>query len=293
MKRGYALLVTLFLIFSISLILLKSLTLSNLSIKESGNFQRIVQLNLATKDTLNILKNSPELKDLNDTVEYDNFLAEYENIPFSIDKEDAILLSLEPSNTKININDIKSWDSSQKRDFINYLRAYGVSSAEYFWDILQDALDQESRATALKEDMPLLANQKISNKRVFDRLISYYIQNSSDLGILNVPWDKLIDFKGNGLDVNHMSCEVWRVIFGDRADEIGGEICHSKKVVKELNSTSFSKDDIKRLKRYKVSTNIRVVSVTIRLSKKNKNDIISTFDYDIDRKKALNVAMDF
>lgn len=291
-RGAYALLITIFLIISITLIVSRILDITDQTIRESGDFKRVLQLNFLTEDVVKILKKSPELNDINDSQDYDDMLSTVSFIPLNFERDMSVYINITHANDRININEIKSWNESQKSDFLSYIRNYEVVSAEYFWEILKDATDKKSDLTQLKTDMSRFYGGGIGSTDDFDKLLEYYIKNSKDYSILSVPWNKLICFSGKGININYMSCEVWKMIFIKNGNyDVGKDMCRGEKIVDSIDDLDISDNEINRIKKYNLSAFIPVVKVSVKLSSKDKNDKISEFNYDIKTKKVFDVSM--
>jgi len=289
-KNGYALLITLFLIISIGIILSNILSITDQSIKESRDFEKTVQLNLLTQDIINILRVSPELKDINDSEDFDDMLTQISYITFPLSQNNEISIDISPLGKTFNINQIAKWRSTKKIDFMNYLRDKGVTSADYFCNLLKDIVDTKSNLTDIKSDLPYLNAHSIETWRDFRAIQEYYSKNTKDYSIFNVPWRKIIGFRGDSPNLNYISCEIWRLMFPQNPI-LGDKICKKKEIVKDFEELDLSKEDKKKLKLYGIKTFIPKIFVKIKLSSKDKNGTMSTFDYDLSSQKVSDVSM--
>lgn len=291
---GYALFVTIFMILTMSIIISQILNVADHSLKDAKNTQNFTQLELLTKDIIAILKNSKELNKVKDAEDFDNTLNLISNISIPLNDDKEVNIDIASGSTKININSIKNWGTSQQNKFLTYLQTKGVLMPEYFYHLLKDLLDKKSNFTDIKRDIPSIDIGSIIDYREFETIIKYYIENTKDYSILNVPWKKIITFDGDKLNVNYISCEEWRMLLGgDINNETINEICTGKRIIKKLNELGLDDATISLLKKFGLSADDRVIRVSIKLSSKQKEDIISTFLYDIQSKKVFNGSMVF
>ena len=291
-KRGYALLVTLFLLLSISIILSQILSIADKSLQDSRATQRYTQLFLLSKDISKILQSLPVLKDINTSKDFNNMLKIVSNIPIQLDKDRIIFVQIEPANRVININSLKSWSLSQKDIFLRYLRNKGLLMPEFFYDMLLDILKTKSNLTDIKRDMPSLNSGTISTWREFKKVEYYYLNNTKDYTIFQIPWKEIIGFEGNRVNINYISCEEWYLVLADNSKEqFVNDICKGKKVVNSLNELPLNKEQIENLKKFGLNGMDKTIKVSIKLPLKDNKDIITTFLYDIALKKVSNVSM--
>ena len=291
-KKGYALFITLFLLLSMSIILSQILSVTDKSLQESHTTQRYTQLFLLTKDITEILKKSPEFKDINDSEDFENMLEMMSNIPIGLDSDKRVLVQIKAADTAININGLKNWDEAQKNIFLTYLRNRGVLMPEFFYNMLLDILKSKSNLTDIKRDIPSLNTGAISTWREFEKVEYYYLKNTKDYSIFQIPWKKIINFEGDKINVNYLSSEEWYLLLAeDSKTPFFKDISMGKKIIKSLNELPLSEERIIKLRKFGLSSDDKRIKVSIKLPLKDKKDIISKFLYDITLKKVSNVSM--
>jgi len=293
-RAGYALLFTLFIIFTITIILSQILQLSDKSMQSSTQIRNYMQLSYLTKDIIKVIKKAPELKNIKDADTFDAFLQSFSLIPIKFKDGTKAVIEIKPSSTTININNISQWNRYQKERFVSFLRSYGVLSPNYFLNLLIDITTLKSTLTDIKTDLPSLNSAILNKWRDFEKIEQYYISITKDYNILNIPWKKIISFEGNGLDANYISCELWNLIYFDSSNNIKIQnICHYKQIINTLGDLSLSNNEIKDIEKFGITTNTEKIKVIIKLFLKDKKDIISSFFYNIRIKKVSNVSMAF
>lgn len=292
-KSGYALFITIFLIFTMSIIISQMLDVADKSLHESSNDKNYLQLRLLTKDIITILKKSPELKEIKDADDFSNMLKIISYMPIPLSNDKTATVSISSASTRININNIKNYTSTQKNTLLDYLRTKGMLMPDFFYNLLTDLLNPKSNLTDIKRDMPSINAGFIVDWREFDKIKNYYISNTHDYSILSIPWKKLITFNGNKLNANYIDCEMWTLLLQeDSFLPITKEICSGKKIIKKLSELGLSDEKIVNLKKFGLSTDVKTIDVSIKLQSKDKKDIIiSTFVYGISLKKVSDVSM--
>ena len=291
-KNGYALFITLFLLLSMSIILSQILSVTDKSLQESHTTQRYTQLFLLTKDITHILKTSPEFKDINDSEDFDNMLKMMSTIPIIFDSDKNVLVQIKAADTAININSLKNWNTIQKDIFLTYLRNKGILMPEFFYNMLLDVLKTKSNLTDIKIDIPSLNAGMISTWREFGKIEYYYLKNTKDYSIFQIPWKKIIGFENDKVNVNYLSSEEWYLLLADDSKTpFFKDMCNGKKIIKSLNELPLSEEQIISLRKFGLISDDKKIKVSVKLPLKDKKDIISTFLYNITLKKVSNVSM--
>ena len=294
MKKGYALFITLFLLLSMSAILSQILSITDKNLQESHTTQNYTQLFLLTKDIAKIVKNSPEFKDINSSKDFDSMLKIVSYIPILLDSDTDVYVDIEVANKSININSLKDWDITQKDIFLTYLRNKGMLMPEFFYNMLFDVLKPKSNLTDIKRDMPSFNSDTIYSWREFEKIEYYYLTNTKDYSIFQIPWRKIISFKGDKINANYLSCEEWYLLLADNSKiPFFQDMCRGKKIIESLDELPLSKEQIAILEKFGIDSDDKRVKISIKLPIKNKKDIISTFLYDIALNKVSNVSMAF
>lgn len=292
MKKGYALFITLFLLLSMSIILSQILSITDKNLQESHTTQNYTQLFLLTKDIIKILKNSPEFKDINDSEDFDNMLEMMSNIPIGLDSDKRVLVQIKAADTAININSLKNWNTTQKDIFLTYLRNKGMLMPEFFYNMLFDVLKTKSNLTDIKRDIPSLDMGMISTWREFEKIEYYYLKNTKDYSIFQIPWKKIISFESDKVNANYLSSEEWYLLLAENSrTPFFKDLYKGKTIIKSLSELPLSEEQITILRKFGLSSDDKRIKVSIKLPLKDKKDIISTFLYNITLKKVSNVSM--
>jgi len=290
MRKGYALFITLSFITVMSIVIAQTLDITDKSLKDSISDENYMQIELLTKDIINILRKSPKLNDINNTSDFNTILQAISFVPIKLNSEKNIIIKADTLSYGLDINDLTKWDISLKDKFLNYLRVNGVMMPEFFYDMLFDILNIKSNLTDIKKDMPSVKVGFIGSWRAFERIEEYYADSTNDYDIFNIPWKKIISFNTPLLDANYISCEEWKVLLGENfiTPKID-KICKRELYINNLNELELGDEIIKKLKNYGLTTNILKLKITVKLLSKYKKVTMSSFLYDIKTKKVFDV----
>ena len=260
--------------------------------QESHTAQKYTQLFLLTNDIIKILKNAPELEDVNSSKDFDNMLKTISNIPIKLDNNKRVSVQVKATDRTININSLKNWNNIQKDIFLLYLRNKDLIMPDFFYNMLLDTLNPKSNLTDIKRDIPSLNAGMISTWREFEKIEFYYFKITNDNSIFQIPWKEIISFKGDKLNINYLSCEEWYLLLeNDAKTPFFKSICSGKKLIDSPNELPLSEEQMANLNYFALSSDDRKIEVSIKLPLKDNKDIISIIVYDIATKKVLNVSM--
>jgi len=168
MKKGIALLITLFFILaSISIIgyiyasLQKSINNSNVFIKVAQNSLLIKEIESQLKSRLNNIENSKELHSI--------FL----ETPQIIDKKFSFKIKIDTNLNKLNLNLINKKNSSNYvTNFLNkVLDEYEIVEKDYFIDLIKDSIDLDYEERSYSSEI---------YHEIIERLLDYLWEHSED-----------------------------------------------------------------------------------------------------------------
>ncbi|QFR48372.1 hypothetical protein FJR48_00975 [Sulfurimonas lithotrophica] len=185
MKKGIALLITLFFIMAITISIgigFKYVNEAKATIKDE-NF--LLQTNIIIDDVLTFLKNSQELKLIKDDDSgeaFDIFLAQSEFIPFEIE-DIKVVISIKSARRKVNLNDLlelevvdNQEEPKQLQQFKSFLSGYNVNLS--YVDMLRDSVSKYdinyAPSTGILEAKPDIFRDYIASYEHLDEINEYY-----------------------------------------------------------------------------------------------------------------------
>lgn len=135
-------------------------------------------------------------------------------------KEKKASLSIDidiSSNSKtFNVNRVKEVNSTDTKSLYgimeDVLLAHNVIDSKYFLNILLDSIDTDLDERVYESEIALLDSDfeqgLILSMNHFDKILSFYKLKVQDYNIDKVPWDKIIGFGGDSIDINYMSADL-------------------------------------------------------------------------------------
>lgn len=129
---------------------------------------------------------------------------------------------------RLNINHFADLNGTLHPDYKGVLEnlfiRYPVAHPEIFIHLISDTLDsdkeQRHEKSEIALDDPDFLNGKIESMQQFHRLIERYIAITNDKQILDIPWERIIGFRGEQMDINYVSSEVLSVIIPELSRDI-------------------------------------------------------------------------
>ena len=139
--------------------------------------------------------------------------------PFQNHSEDGrfkLDISLKSSMNKININKLCDSFGNVSEQYSGFLSTlfsrYPIVSPETFTNIVCDTLDSDliehQARSKISIDTPDFHNGSIEDYRQFYQIISRYYTLTKDSQIYSIPWEKIIGFEGEKIDINYVSIEL-------------------------------------------------------------------------------------
>jgi hypothetical protein len=250
-KKGIALLTTVGLIMILSLLILKSVDISQRYFDKAGETAIFVQLNKTFLDVLAILQSST--KEIKDAAA----LSVVIGLPIMIGTENDdmnVAIDISSGGSLININNLISNNNTINEPLYtllqNLLLEYRVANANFFMNILLDAIDTDSDERVYLSEVKLKSDTftdgGINSKESFRYLMDYFVANGGDAKIYTIPWFDIIGFWGNTVDFNYIKEPLLELIkkeYNLRSLEQSGTIGSYD----ELQLSSGDKDKLKAL----------------------------------------------
>ncbi len=225
MKRGGAvLLMTLFLITIMSAGIALLLAQSDHLLRLSQCSRSDAQISKISSDLKRLLPGVLSKIDSARNLDYATILPLSSR---SADGRFTLDASLHSPLGRFNINNVCDVAGKPRDPYFALLTAifvkYPIAAPETFINILYDTIDTDlaqreagSEIAAIFSDFP---NGSIENFTQFGQVMARYIALTKDRQILAVPWERLIGFEGDKIDINYASPELVALIAPEVASE--------------------------------------------------------------------------
>jgi len=281
MKRGIALLITLFFVMAITL----SMGIGFKYIKDTKDSvseeQFLLQTSALVDDIQNILKNSKQLKEIKNSEDLSIFLAESSFIPLQY-KNTQITLEFSSARGRLNINVLK--DKQRLEIFKNYLlsKMVVVEFADILLDSMSGIKEDLSYRTDIFNDNPNLFRDYVASDEHLDKLLQIYKNKYHDKHIEDLKMEKLFFADKDTttkVDLNFATSEVFQLMLGcskERADELNTNAGSYK----ELEDLHLNDDEKKMISKFKYSFYEPHLNIKLSTSQNNKHQSIE-FRYDL------------
>jgi hypothetical protein len=215
-RSGIVLLTTVGLIMILSLLILKSVDISQQYFERANEKGLFIQLNKSFLDALSILqKSSKDIKDAES-------LSVIIGLPIALSTDNgdiSVMMDITSAGGAININNLIA-NNSTNEPLYNLLQAllyeYGVTNSNFFLSILLDAIDADKNERAYASEAALkdyrFNDGGINSKESFRYLLDYFTANGGDAKIYNIPWEEIIGFIGDDIDFNYIKEPLFALI---------------------------------------------------------------------------------
>jgi len=287
-KNAIALLITMFFIMAITVAIGLNLKNINKAKQEVNSENFLLQSRTILNDILKILKNTPELNDINDSDSFRTFLQTYTTmIPLS--KNIMLNIDLKSARAKFNINALKD-NNATKEAISSYFNSYMINNQ--YIGILEDLISGIKKDgeynSGIFNDKPYLFRDYINSFSQIEDANEYYKQNYHDNSVDKLNLSKIFYFlDGNNsnytIDLNFVNRDVFNIMSGVFENNSKDEN-QSDDFFVDCNSLSNKqKTDFKN--KFHASCDLQKI-IDVKLSimgYKQKADI--EFEYDIKTKK--------
>jgi hypothetical protein len=268
LKKGIALLITVTLVATITALIAVSAGILDNSFKRISNKKFLLQSNLVLVNVIDLLKQNSS--DINDSMMLDIFLS----MPLAFEnKEQDIMVDItfESDATQLNINHYIPENNTTNpqvsqpiENYLDYiLTIYNVSDKILLLSMIADTIDMDDEertsGSEIALENPFFAQGTIYNRDHFFAILDAYKRNTLDYTVNEIPWGKLIGFRGNEIDFNHISPDALSIMLPnvdpsvilnytegrldtyDSFDALGID-AETQKSLEELHLTFFSPD---------------------------------------------------
>jgi hypothetical protein len=250
-KSGIVLLTVIGLILMLSLLILKSVDISQKYFDRSSQNTLFIQLNKSFFDALAILQRSSQ--DINDA----QALSVIVGLPIALSTDNgdiSIVMDINSAGGLININNLILSNNKTNEPLYNLMQSllqeYQVTNANFFLSILLDAIDTDKNERTYASEAALrdykFGDGGINSKESFMYLLDYFAAKGGDARIYNIPWEDIVGFVGEDIDFNYVKETLSTLI----KKEYNLSSLHQDEILNsydELNIPSDGKEKLKAL----------------------------------------------
>lgn len=279
MKKGVALLITILMLATISLLLIKNFSISERFIEDHNELKLLSMGNRLFLDSKTIVQKT--LQDINSTEAYDFLFS----TPFVFSQNNfKLTFTFTPIENKININNLLK-NNQRQEDFISIIEkiliSYNVLDSSYFIDLILDTLDADATERSYNTEIVLknrfFTNSEIKSLEHFEAIVDFYAQAKDDKNIYLINWNKFIGFTGSTVDINFASIELLRLL----TENPYLDMSFKNKYYETYDELGLDEEKIARLKKL----HIEFLTTQFHV-KANFDDLVKSisFEYDYDKK---------
>jgi hypothetical protein len=208
-KKGIVLLTTVGLILMLSLLILRSVDISQKYFDKASETNMFVQIDKSFLDVLVILQKSvQEIKDAES-------LSMIIGLPIILGTENSdinVMIDISSAGGVINVNNLILGNDTINEPLYNLLQSllneHRVVNSNFFLALLLDAIDKDKDERVYASEAVLKSGKftdgRINSKESFNYLLDYFVANGGDARIYNIPWEDIIGFWGSDIDFNYM-----------------------------------------------------------------------------------------
>lgn len=294
-KNAIALLITMFFIMAITITIGVSLKHINKAKKNLSSEKFLLQTTVLLHDMMKILKDTPELNDINDSETFRAFLSQYSTfIPLGNDM--TVKVKLASARSKFTFNALRGnteGAKALKNALIGYFNARSINIGYVY--LLQD-LTNGIKAdgmynSGIFDENPYLFRDYISSDEQIKVLNNYYKKIYHDNSVDKIDLHNIFHF-GNYkpssyvIDLNFVNRDVFNIMSGKYYEQENNTSSQDDFFVDCNALTKKEKEDMRR--KFNASCDLqKIIAVTLFITQNRQNAEIS-FEYDILNKKGSN-----
>ncbi|NPA65813.1 MAG: hypothetical protein GXO11_02920 [Epsilonproteobacteria bacterium] len=294
MRRGVALLITLFFVILLSVALGFMLQNLNEVKKVAQKEELLVQSSAILYDVLALLKNSKEiqavLEEKSPQALY-GFIAASSVIPLTVE-EYNIIIKIKSARNRLNINNLltkeKKINEPFNKAFITYLQRHGVENV--FVDICLDCMggvnENQFYRSDIFEQNPELFRDYIASREHLEKIAMYYMQRYRDDIFKKIDFNHLFVYnkeRNLPIDLNYATVASWEFMLGcstQRAQQLAQQGGSYSKV----EDLGLTQEEVKKLQKFQISFFEPIVEVSV-LIQTQHNYAKIIFTYNLEDKK--------
>jgi len=296
-KNAIALLITMFFIMAITITIGVSLKHINSAKENLASEKFLLQTTVVLHDIMKILKDTPELNDINDTQTFRAFLSQYSTfVPLGRDM--TVRVKLESARSKFTFNALRDNNTAEKTNalknaLIGYFNARNINIGYVY--LLQD-LTKGIKAdgmynSGIFNDNPYLFRDYISSDEQIKVLNNYYKKIYNDNSVDKIDLHNIFNF-GNYrpssyvIDLNFVNRDVFNIMSGKYYTQENNTSSENDFFVDCNQLSAKEKENLKR--KFNASCDLqKIIAVTLFMTQDKQNAEIS-FEYNIQTKKGSN-----
>jgi len=287
MRRGVALLITIFFIIAIT----AAVGVSLMNLRKSGDelhqARFLLQTGAVLEDVLAMMKEADKLGAVTDAETLNLFLLTAGFIPLELK---GVLVKIEMSSAmgRININALKSSQPFQQA-LMEYMVRFNVQDAVYMNDLLLDCMSgpKDVYKTNIFDEIPELYRDRIVSKKHFDQIVDFYTRERHDNAVIKLPWERLIRFdddNATAIDANYITPALWQLLIPGLNEEHAMELASGEVIYNTLQDIDLQEEERAHLSTFNPSFYQPVVHMEIEILENNSSANVA-FDYDLTAKK--------
>ncbi len=221
MRKAVVMIMTLALLMVLSLMVLRSSTVTESYLSDMSENVYNAQLNRTFLDMTKLIRNSTT------SIKDQEAFALVLKVPFAFfdEKSDIkVVLSLSSAAGKLNINKIFFEDGRVNEIFYDllysFMRDYELSDPLFLLSLILDMVDDDSKERAFGSEIahsenPSIKDGGITNKKAFEKILKHYAKSSHDANAFKPPWYEVITFSGDSVDFNYLNGKIKTILQRD------------------------------------------------------------------------------
>ena len=208
-----------------------------------------------------------------------------------------ITIDIDSAASRLNINQILSSASTKNQPIydimVNILQAYNVNDIDFFLNVVMDTIDSDKKERFYQSEI-ILVQDDFENSRIYShqhlsQIIAYYKEKIGDNNIDSVPWQQLIQFHSDEMDINYMPPKLLAYVLNRNEEEIT-LLLQDNIPISDMN-TLFTQADKDKLSQVGIKVFVPHIEAKVNM-KVFEREAKASFSYDLDSKKADNVRID-
>jgi len=226
------------------------------------------------------------------------------NMPFDFyDKATDINFSITftPLSSKLalqGLTDANETISELYYDTIeNLLRDANVYDANYFLALLSDTIDKDLEERVYSSELhlnnPYFRNGGLDSKEQLEQIIDFYSRNREDINIYKIPWNDIVSFEKQPIDINYIHPDLLGAMLPDMARyQIDGLTVNKEEIIGSVNDLDMYDEQKTRLQLFNVTTYAPLLGCNVDFVLQGEK-MSANFIYDISEKKIRDVRIRF
>ena len=299
MRRGVALLLTITLVATIATLIGISSGILEHSFKRISNKQMLIQSNIFLSKFVEILNEASS--QVGDALTLDIFLMaplSFENKAHDL-KVDIKFVS---QARRPNINTLlesNATNAPTKEAFSDYfdqiLTIYNISDKILLLSLIEDALDSDYEERISGSEIalndPFFTQGHIYDMEHFEKILEYYKELSRDASVDAIPFEGLIGFKGDGIDINHIDKQTLLMLMPALTEEnVAMYTTDRVDVYSDFEAFMLDQESLDRFKDMNVSFYSPLVRATMAIS--SGDDVKDVyFSYNLETKEVSDIEI--